>query len=384
MIRLDKHREGGRCANVPKRALCHPGNASQIWRGVVFLGIVVLLGRVTTAAHTKSAKSLYEAAQAAETKDDVLVAYEDYAQAFKLDPKNLRYKAAWERVRFIAASVHVSNGERLLKQGNDTEAMTEFLRALEIDPSNELARQDIEAAKRKLSTPTANQNTENADQAGTLRGLDAPVRLKPVSNDPITLHMTEDSKIVYQTLGKAAGINVLFDLEYTSKRVQVDLANVSLLDALRVLGRVSGTFWHPVTPNTLFVASNTQAKRQELEEEAVQTFYLSNVSQQNDLNDIQTALRNLLANAKLYGVPSQDAIVMRATPDELLLAQKIIQDLDKARPEVVIDVALLEVNRDKTRTIGFSCRAPSACNCSPLTLRVRAPLRQRPAQPPRT
>ena len=98
---------------------------------------------------------------------------------------------------------------------------------------------------------------------------------------------------------------------------------------------------------------NTRAKRQELEEEAVQTFYLANTAQQNDLNDIQTALRNLLVNAKLYGVPSQSAIVMRATPDELLLAQKLINDLDKSRPEVVVDVALLEVNRDKTRTIGI-------------------------------
>jgi general secretion pathway protein D len=165
--------------------------------------------------------------------------------------------------------------------------------------------------------------------------------------------MTEDSKVVYSTVGKAAGINVLFDPEYTSKRIQVDIANVSLLDALRIVGTVSGTFWHPVTSNTIFVAMNTRAKRQELEEEAVQTFYLANTAQQNDLNDIQTALRNLLVNAKLYGVPSQSAIVMRATPDELLLAQKLINDLDKSRPEVVVDVALLEVNRDKTRTIGI-------------------------------
>jgi general secretion pathway protein D len=159
--------------------------------------------------------------------------------------------------------------------------------------------------------------------------------------------------VVYSTIGKAAGINVLFDPEYTSKNIQVDIANVSLLDALRIVGVASGTFWHPVTANTIFVAMNTRAKRQELEEEAVQTFYLANTAQQNDLNDIQTALRNLLVNAKLYGVPSQSAIVMRATPDELLLAQKLINDLDKSRPEVVVDVALLEVNRDKTRTIGI-------------------------------
>ena len=224
---------------------------------------------------------------------------------------------------------------------------------MEIDPSNDLARQDIQKARDRLSTTKSNQETSIPEnKAEELSEVGSPVQLKPISNEPLTLHMTEDSKVVYQTVGKAAGINVLFDPEYTSKRIQVDIANVSLLDALRIVGVSSGTFWHPVTSNTIFVAMNTRAKRQELEEEAVQTFYLANTAQQNDLNDIQTALRNLLVNAKLYGVPSQSAIVMRATPDELLLAQKLINDLDKSRPEVVVDVALLEVNRDKTRTLG--------------------------------
>ena len=88
--------------------------------------------------------------------------------------------------------------------------------------------------------------------------------------------------------------------------------------------------------------------------QAVQTFYLSNAWQQNDLNDVQTALRNVMPNAKVYGVPSQNAIVMRATPDELTLAQKVINDLDKARPEVVVDMAIMEVNKDKLRNIGLS------------------------------
>ena len=101
------------------------------------------------------------------------------------------------------------------------------------------------------------------------------------------------------------------------------------------------------------LAQNTRGKRTELDEEAVQTFYLTNVAQQNDLNDIQTALRNVFTTAKLYGVPSQNAIIMRGTPDELLLAEKLINDLDKARAEVVVDVAVMEVSRDKLRNIGI-------------------------------
>jgi general secretion pathway protein D len=316
--------------------------------------LTLLLCLSALAASGPKAKTLYERGQTAEAKDDPITAYENYYQAYEKEPKNLRYKTAYERLRFVAGSAHVSRGEKLAAQGDITGALTEYLRALEIDPSNELAHQDIEHAREKLGNAKPNRETsipENKVQE--LAEVGSPVMLKPISNEPLTLHMTEDSKVVYQTVGKAAGINVLFDPEYTSKRIQVDIANVSLLDALRIVGVSSGTFWHPVTANTVFVAMNTRAKRQELEEEAVQTFYLANTAQQNDLNDIQTALRNLLVNAKLYGVPSQSAIVMRATPDELLLAQKLISDLDKSRPEVVVDVALVEVNRDKTRTYGI-------------------------------
>ena len=305
-------------------------------------------------ARTDSAKKLYEAGQLAEQKDDIITANDDYFEAFKKDPKNLRYKTAWERTRFDAGSAHVTRGENLRDQGDDSAALTEFLRALEVDPSNDRARQDIDEVKQRLSTPTRNRETSISPQEQSELGdVGGPVVLKPISNEPLTLHETEDSKIIYETVGKLAGINVLFDPEYQSKRIQVDLANVSLLDALRILGTVSGTFWHAITPNTIFVAADTRTKRQELEDQAVQTFYLSNVSQPNDLNDIQTAVRNLLTNTKLYSVPSQNAIVMRATPDELLLAQKIINDLDQPRPEVVVNVALIEVNRDKTRTIGL-------------------------------
>ncbi len=183
--------------------------------------------------------------------------------------------------------------------------------------------------------------------------MGAPVQLKPVSNEPLTLHMAEDAKTVYQAIGRAAGVNILFDPDYTSKRVQVDLTNVSLLDALRIIGTMSNTFWRPVTTNTIFVDQNTRAKRTELDEQAVQTFYLTNAWQQNDLNDVQTALRNVLTNIKVYGVASQNALVVRGTPDELQLAQKLIYDLDKARPEVVVDIAIMEVSKNWERTLGL-------------------------------
>jgi general secretion pathway protein D len=320
----------------------------------IFSVLLCVASHKAEARNQDSAKKLYDAGQLAEAKDDVITAYADYLQAFNKDPKDLRYKTAYQRTRFAAAAAHVSRGEKLREQGENSEALTEFVHALDIDPSNEVAQQDIQEIRKKLSIPFPDKETSvSPDERSEVSEMGGPVLLKPISSEPLTLQMTEDTKIVYETVGKASGINVLFDPEYTSRRIQVSLANVSLPDALRILATVSGTFWHAITPNTIFVAADTRAKRQQLEDQAVQAFYLSNVAQQNDLNDIQTALRNILTNAKLYGVPSQNAIVIRGTPDELLLSQRLIEDLDKPRPEVVVDVSLIEVDRDRTRTIGL-------------------------------
>ena len=133
------------------------------------------------------------------------------------------------------------------------------------------------------------------------------------------------------------------------------MTNVSLAEALRIVGTIAGTFYKPVTSNTIFVAVNSATKHTDLDDLAVQTFYLSNSSQPNDGNEILTGLRLLLdPSTKLYLVPSQNAIVMRATTNQLLLAEKLINDFDRARPEVVVDVAVLEVNRDKVRNLGIT------------------------------
>ncbi len=311
------------------------------------------------AARTKggdSAKRLYKEGQAAEQRGDFDAAFTDYQKADQKDHKDIRYRTSMDRIRVNAAGQHLSKGKQLEKSGDYQGALTEYLRAQEIDPTDEAAGQAINALRNQenSATPGVPATTRAAaSEEEELNTLGSPVELKPVSNEPLTMHYTQDSKVVYEAIGKAAGINVLFDPDYVSKRITVDLNNTTLLDALRIVGVVSNTFWRAITPNTIFVAQNSRSKRTELDEEAVQTFYLANAWQQNDLNDIQTALRNVLMQIKVYGLASQNALVVRGTPDELLLAQKIINDLDKARPEVVVDIAVLEVSKNWERTIGL-------------------------------
>lgn len=321
------------------------------------LAVLAVFALAGAGLHAQSARSLFKRGQSAEARQDYDAAYDYFQKANAKDPKDIAFRTALYRVRVTAAATHLTKGRKLAQAGDQASALAEFLHAAQIDPGNEAAQQEIAAIRRKNGQIESVSEAAVAEPAGEQSEIDsmsAPVDLKPVSNEPLTLHMTEDAKVVYQAIGKAAGVNVLFDPDYNSKRVQVDLNNVSLLDALRIVGTLSGTFWRPITTNTIFVAQNSRIKRTELDQQAVQTFYLSNAWQQNDLNDVQTALRNVLTSAKIYGVPSQNAIVMRGTPDELQLAQKLINDLDKARAEVVVDIAVMEVSKNWERTLGIA------------------------------
>ena len=324
----------------------------------VCVGGVATFGSVR--AHAQSAGKLAKRGEDAENRQNYDAAFEDYRLAVQKKPADLRYKAYLERVRFLAAVSHVDRGRVLRQSGDLNGALAEFNHALQIDPGNQTAQQEIDLIQQAQPAPGAPspptpQASQHSQVLSDLGSISSPLELKPVSNDPITLHAVEDVKNIYQAIGKVAGINVLFDPDYTSKRIPVDLTNVSLSDALRIVATLSGTFYKPVTANTIFVAQNNRQKRTDLDEQAVQTFYLTNASQQNDANEVVVAIRNLLdPSVKIYLVPSQNAIVMRATPDQLLLAEKLLNDLDRARPEVVVDVAVLEVDRSVEHNLGIT------------------------------
>ncbi len=330
-------------------------------RGMLAALMVLLAGMALGGpAHAQSATTWNKRGQAAELREDYDTAYQDYLKAKQKAPKDLRYQARVDRMRFEAAAQHVDRGRVLRQSGDIAGALNQFTRALEIDPGNEAAAQEVKITESmdKSSTGGAAATSGSAESKAEIQEVSSiapPIELKPVSDDLITLHMTEDSKNIYTAIGKLAGLNVLFDPDYVSKRIPVDLTNVDLSDALRIVGTIAGTFYKAITPDTIFVAVNSHQKHQDLDDLAVQTFYLTNPSQASDANEIYTALRNMLpADVKSYLVPSQNAIIVRGTQDDLILAEKLLNDLDRTKPEVVVDVAILEVNRDKVRNLGLT------------------------------
>ena len=322
------------------------------------LALLLIFGTLPAAAADK-AKAIYKQGLDAEIRQDYEAAYGFYHQAYELKPTDIAYRASFERVRFLASASHVHRGQLLEKSGKLQEALTEFEQAMAIDPSSFIAQQEANKMRRaiKEAEQPSQPNPSEAAQSALHRRMEqagGPVELAPIANTPITLKLSEDSKTIYETIGKLAGINVLFDPDYTSRRIRVELNGVTLQEALEITAMESKTFWRPVTPNTIFVAADTPAKRKEIEQSVIRTFYLANLSQPNELQDLVNILRTLLDTQRLQQFPSQQAIVVRGTPDQIALAEKLIDDLDKSRPEVVVDVIIMQVQRNKLRNLGIS------------------------------
>ncbi|MGA7401228.1 MAG: cohesin domain-containing protein [Candidatus Sulfotelmatobacter sp.] len=303
------------------------------------------------------AKTLYEKGQDAEARQNYEAAYDLYKQAYDLKPKDLRYRSGFERMRSKAAMTIVHRGVILRdEQGKPEEALALFQRAAQIDPSLFSAQQELKRTLQMINDarnppPQAAGPPSNLEKK--IREAGGPIELAPISVVPITVKLTEDSKVIYQTIGQLAGVNVLFDPDYTSRRIKVELNGVTLEDALQITALESKTFWRPVTSNTIFVAQDNPAKRKELEQSVLKTFYLQNLSQPTELQDVVNAIRAVLDVQRVQQLLSQNALVVRGTPDQIALAEKLVDDLDKSRPEVIVDIAVLQISKDKSRTLGL-------------------------------
>src|SRR5436853_1688992 len=205
---------------------------------------VALLLNLSFLSAAESAKSLYNKGKIAEARQNYEQAYDLYKQAYDQKPQDVSYRAAYERLRFLAGASHVHRGQLLREAGRLEEALAEFQKATDIDPSSFIAQQELRRTQRLMDSANA-----PAPRAAVPSGLEkrvqeaqGPVDLAPIPNVTITLKFTEDTKVIYETVGKLAGINVLFDPEYTSRRVKIELNGVTLEEALGIIALESKTF----------------------------------------------------------------------------------------------------------------------------------------------
>jgi len=291
----------------------------------------------------------------AETIQDYDAAFVFYQKAAKQDPYNSAYKIKLNAIRFEASQKHVKAGVELRTKGDLQGAAAEFQRAQTIDPSSPVADQELRKTVEMIAEKNraADEAAEPPADPNEAPLASLPPEIKPLSRAPINLKMSNDAKVVFDTIGKLAGLTVVYDPDFPARRITVELNNVTLEQALEIVQLESKAFVKPVTENIIFVIPDQPQKRRDYEEQVVRTFYVSNTVQPQDLTEIVTGLRSLLDIKRIQQLNSQNAIIVRDTPDKLLLAEKMLRDVDKAKPEVVVQVEVLEARTDRLRDLGI-------------------------------
>jgi general secretion pathway protein D len=329
--------------------------------------LLVLPGASRLEGRNKKGDKYLAQGKAAEVANDWPKAFEFYDKALKEDPGDTLYLMNARRARFQAGQVVIQQGQKARAEGNLTGAMELFLQAFALDPASSMAEQEIRRTKamierQKQKGPEAEKEEKGLTPAQAAR-KDAEERissvkgapeLRPISRQIASLKMSNQPvKVLFETVGKLAGINVLFDSEYQSqnKNFTVDLTNTTLEEALDYVAVLTRSYWKPLSSNTIFVTNDNVTKRRDYEDNVVKVFYLQNITSVQELQEIATAVRSVTEIRRLFTYNAQNAILVRGTVDQVTLAEKLLQDLDKPKSEVVVDVIVMEAARGRTRDL---------------------------------
>ena len=299
----------------------------------------------------------YRQGRKAEIHKDWDTALVNFEKAVQSHPDNALYVLHERQARIEASLMHLKNGRRLMAEGRRDEAMGEFQKASSIDPSNQAAAQELghllaqQAVAKRAREKVLQQALKGREEAT----VTSPVQLQPFPAERLAhFRITADSRKVYETLGKLAGINVAFTSDFQPRPVSIDLSNIDVEDALKVVAFQTKTFWRPITPNTILVVVDTPNNRRDYGEQVLKTIYLSNPLAPADRTAITTALKQVLGLQRIIDNPDSNAIIIRDTPMKVAAAEKLIHDLDRGKAEILFEVAVVEADRDRIRDLGIS------------------------------
>jgi general secretion pathway protein D len=298
-------------------------------------------------------------ARQAEAQQDFDRAVVEYTKALKSDPDNRTIRMSLEQAKLRASQDHFTRGRRLEAVGKLEEALVEFQIASELNPTASDVQEAMQSTRAQVRAKLAvAEDGKTRLEALIEQSLTAPLPGAELPTDitlPDSLVFREaSSRDVFTAIGKFADISVAFDPAFRDQPVTIDLRKIDLPEALTSLATATRNFWKVTAPRTVAIVPDTPAKRREYEDEIVRTFYLSNA----DLKETIDILRIVVDARRLAALTATNAITIKDTPERIAAAGRIISAIDKARPEVIIDVELLEVDRTRLKEYGLQIASP--------------------------
>ena len=323
--------------------------------------VLPLLALTLTMAGCATAAAM-RAGSTAEQAQDYDRAIIEYSKVLQQDPDNRSARLALDRAKLRSSQDHLTRGRRLHASGRLDEALVELQLAAELNPGDAAVEELLADVRTQLRTKVAvaregkTQLESLIDRARDLPppGLDLPadVRLP----ESLTFAPNSSSRDVYSALARFSNITIVFDPQFRDQPVTLDLRNATLPDALGSISTATRNFYRVTGQRTVTIIPDTPAKRREYEEEIVRTFYLSNA----DLKETIDLLRIVIDARRIAPIAATNAFSLKDTPERVQAAARLISAIDKARPEVVIDVELLEVDRTRLREYGLQLASGTA------------------------
>lgn len=265
-----------------------------------------------------------------------------YEKAIQENPGEHSYSVALTRAKLSASLDCIRDARILTTQGKKEDALKQYEKALTYDPEN---RALLEEMRRVSPQPTPKEQPKPFK-------LEAPVKLK-VARDNIELKFTDASlKSIFQALGKHAQVSIIYDELFKDMNLTIDISGKEFEDAVAYLCLASKNFHRVIDEKTLIIVPDQPVKRIQYEQNAIQVFYLSNINAQDIFAALQQMLRSQFRAPNIFVDKNLNTVTVRDTPGNIELAAELIKKWDKSKAEVVIDLEIMEVSRQKLRNIG--------------------------------
>jgi Flp pilus assembly secretin CpaC len=266
-------------------------------------------------------------------------------RAVQLFPRNVEYLTAREMLRQQLVSTYLTRGDQLADAGDKAAAGVEFSKALSIDPQNSYVRQRLH----DVSPP---EDPERQRTLELLASVDQ-ITLAPASGRK-SIHARGDTRSVYSQIGQAFNVSVQFDQGVNARTLRFDLDEVDFYTAMRLAGKMTRTFWAPVSSHEIIVAQDTPEMRRQYERLTVRTFYLGNATTATDLTDLANVLRNIFEMKMVNVETNHNAITVRAPRETVDAAATFVDNLMDARPEIMLDLQAVEFDTNKAAQYGVA------------------------------
>lgn len=281
--------------------------------------------------------------------DDAVKNYRDIIQN---SPNNVSAKMGYHRAAGRAAEAHLEKAREAEKRGNSELVYLEVRKAAVLDPSNSVAADWIANLETAAQRKKLQQDAEESLEAQRERADSRPaVILNPRSIEGMDLNFTRKTSLkeIFSNLSQNSGVNIILHTSYQDVSISADLRGLGFQRILDTLMLQNDLFYKVLDVNTIMVFKASPQNREQFENQNIKTFYLSNA----EPNDVRSIFQQLMPQLKVFTDKRLNAVTIKAKPQELTIARRIVSQLDKAKPEVMVYLELMEVTKSAQEQVGL-------------------------------